>query len=384
MSNLATLLIVTSSYPLPNADGREAAGSFVADLATEISKHKRVAVVAPGPDETVELISENLIVYRYPAPAQALSSLRLTRPLDAFTILKVIISGRRVTERAARQTRANHVLALWALPCGSWARYAARRNGIGYSVWTLGSDIWSLGRLPLVRSFLKDVLSGAIRCFSDGMALASETERLAGRPVTFLPSTRRISGKPRSRRNRKPPFRLTFLGRWHPNKGLDLLLDALAKLSDPQWQRIAKVDIYGGGPQADMVYRKISRLAGTKRPIQAHGYVSKAEAEAIIQSSDYLIIPSRIESIPLVFSDAVKLGCPVIVNPVGDLGQLVNKFQCGIVSSDANVDGLLLALSIAINNSPQKYIPGLAAAADAFDIDKIARTAISLANTRIN
>ncbi|MPT43185.1 MAG: glycosyltransferase [Klebsiella sp.] len=53
--------------------------------------------------------------------------------------------------------------------------------------------------------------------------------------------------------------------------------------------------------------------------------MSKPEAEAAIVHADCLLIPSRIESIPVVFSDAMKLGRPVVSMPVGDLPQLVGS-----------------------------------------------------------
>ena len=60
------------------------------------------------------------------------------------------------------------------------------------------------------------------RCYSDGIKLAEDTRRIAGREVQFLPSTRRI-GRVRSEPPRAAaPYRLLFLGRWHPNKGIDL------------------------------------------------------------------------------------------------------------------------------------------------------------------
>ncbi len=46
----------------------------------------------------------------------------------------------------------------------------------------------------------------------------------------------------------RAPYRLAFLGRWHPNKGTDLLLDALHQLRDEDWHRIEAVRIAGGAP----------------------------------------------------------------------------------------------------------------------------------------
>ena len=162
-----------------------------------------------------------------------------------------------------------------------------------------------------------------------------------------------------------------------------MLLAALAGLTDTQWLKIEKVDIYGGGPEANMVHSKVAQLAAAKRPVHAHGYVSKFDAERIIESSDFLVIPSRIESIPLVFSDAAKLGCPVIVTPVGDLAPLVNKYKCGIISSGVSELELRTALISALNSNPQKFMQGLVKAAGEFDMERIASTLSELSDNSL-
>src|SRR5690606_15493109 len=120
--------------------------------------------------------------------------------------------------------------------------------GVDYSVWTLGSDIWTLGRIPFLRGHLHRVLAEARHCFSDGVRLAADTRAIAGREVEFLPSTRNILGSVRGEVRPSPPWRLLFLGRWHPNKGIDLLLEALAGLNDDDWARVESMTICGGGP----------------------------------------------------------------------------------------------------------------------------------------
>ena len=123
----------------------------------------------------------------------------------------------------------------------------ARERGIGYSVWLLGSDVWSLGRLPVVRTMLARVIRQAEHAYADGYKLAQDAYRIAGREVEFLPSTRKIDFVDPPSPRCRPPYRLLFLGRWHPNKGIDLLLDALESLGDADWRNIESLEIQGGG-----------------------------------------------------------------------------------------------------------------------------------------
>ncbi|MEM7283505.1 MAG: hypothetical protein AAF438_17955, partial [Pseudomonadota bacterium] len=239
MSTRPSLALITTSYPIKN-DGSEAAGVFVADLAAALSEWLDVRVIAPGSINTIEDRGEAIEIYRYSTPDFPLSTLKVWRPDHQIAIVKVQKSGQRALDAAVGYGRVDHILALWALPSGHWARRTSLRTGIPYSVWTLGSDIWGLGRIPILRGYLAKVLRDAIHCYSDGYQLADDTEKIAKRNVNFLPSTRQFSSDEMKSMRTQPPYRLLFLGRWHINKGIDILIDALKQLDESSWQRIER------------------------------------------------------------------------------------------------------------------------------------------------
>ncbi len=364
------VVLVTSSFPV-SGDGSEAAGAFVADLAEELAGSVPLAIVAPGQRAAKEIWGP-ATVFRYEAPAKPLSTLKPWSPGDAMRIAKVMRSGRAATDQAMQAFPGAHLLALWALPCGAWAKSAARCHGVRYSLWTLGSDIWSYGRIPLVRSYLRRILSGAQRCWSDGLLLADDTARIAGREVGFLPSTRRTSLGREVPAGRGPSRDLLFIGRWHPNKGADLLLDALKLLSDEDWRLVGRVDIHGGGPLEELVRKGATDLQRSGRPVFLHGYIARKAAERAMASADHLLIPSRRESIPLVFSDAMRMGCPVITTPVGDLPQLLAE-GCGILADAARPADFAVAIGKAIRAPANAFDYGMARAVERFDLARCAR-----------
>lgn len=369
----AALVVVTSSFPI-SGDGSEAAGTFVADLVEEVAKGGvLVRVVAPGRSTHRENWCTGVEVFRYASPSQPLSTLKLWKPVDAAKILRTMLSGQAATESAVAYGSTRQILALWALPCGDWARRAARKHGLGYSIWTLGSDIWTLGRIPVVRTHLRRVLQGAEYCWSDGLKLAEDTRSIAGREVAFLPSTRRIRGARAAALKTAAPYRLLFLGRWHPNKGVDLLLDALKVLNDAAWKRIEVVEICGGGPLERMVRSGVEDLQAAGRPVQLRGFLDRVSAEDALLRCDWVLIPSRIESIPVVFSDAMKLGCPVVVMPVGDLPELVATTpSAGYVAATTSAEGFAAAISSALASSVADFASGLADRAGNFDLKAVA------------
>ncbi len=372
MRGSGALVIVTTSFPILG-DGSEAAGSFVSDMAEELARHATVRIVAPGRSSVTEQWRCNIEVFRFAAPDRPLSSLRPWIPADVAKIRRVLAAGAESTLEAVRAGPTSHILALWALPSGHWARRAAKSHGVPYSVWTLGSDIWSLGRIPLLRTYLGRVLHDAHRCYSDGRELSAATQRIAGREVEFLPSTRRIDRRRWTAVRTCPPYRLLFLGRWHPNKGIDMLLDALKQLSEQDWQRISAVEICGGGPLRAQVEEAVLALRSTGRPVESRGFLDKPAAEAAILRADYLVIPSRVESIPVVFSDAVKLGCPVIATPVGDLPELILADPaCGLVADAISSTAIAGSISHALGCAAGDFSAGLDRASSLFDLGLVA------------
>jgi glycosyltransferase involved in cell wall biosynthesis len=363
-------VLVTSSFPI-RGDGSEAAGSFVVDLAEELAKHVDVRIVAPGMNEEREQWSRNILVHRYAAPARPLSTLKPWRPGDVQWIVRVWRGGLRATREALVDGEAG-VVALWALPCGEWARRATRERDGRYSVWMLGSDVWSLGRIPILRGKLARVVRKADHAYADGYKLAEDAQRIAGVPVAFLPSTRRLdlSDPPLPRDD--PPYQLLFLGRWHPNKGVDLLLDALALLNDKDWHRIGRVEIQGGGPLESLVRQRVAALCAAGRPVEAGRFLTKPEAEAAIMRADWVVIPSRVESIPVVFSDAMKLRRPVIATSVGDLGRLLSQTPAGMLAARPTARDFAQSLSNALASSASERAIGTKLLASQFDLALIA------------
>ncbi len=366
------IALVTTSYPDRVAEsGQEAAGAFVADFAAELSRHARVHVVAAAGEDHLEDRGD-LRVHRFAVPRRPLSLLSPSNPADWPGILSSLRAGCRALDRVAAATSLSHVLALWALPSGAWARSVSRRHGVPYSTWALGSDIWSLGKVPVVRSVLRSVLRQAEHRYADGVVLGEDVERISGLPCDFLPSSRRLDAPARSHSS-SPPYRLGFLGRWHENKGADLLVDALLALGDDEWSRIEQVRYFGGGPLEESVKAGVRRLVDAGRPVTLGGYLDRNQATELYCWADYLLLPSRIESIPVIFSDAMQCGVPLISTPVGDLRRLIESYGVGVLAADATPTALCDAIAKALDGSPADLAAGLERARGDFDVAAAAK-----------
>jgi glycosyltransferase involved in cell wall biosynthesis len=341
------VVLVSTSYPSA-ADGSEAAGAFVADFAAELSRRAEVRIVGPGPVEAYE--PGVVPVWRFAGGDRPLSLLSPSRPADWPSIARVLRSMARQTRAACADGRVAHLLALWVLPSGWMAMREAARHGVPYSVWALGSDIWSLGRSPMVRPVLRHVARGAQAAYADGLALADDATAITGRPFAFMPSCRSWGDAPVPPKRERPPYRLLFLGRWHPNKGIDLLLDALALLDDAAWSRIGSVRIEGGGPMEALVRERCGALRAAGRPVIDGTFLDRTQAAAALGWADRLLLPSRIESIPLIFSDAMHFHLPVVAMPVGDLPGLL-AHGGGWLASSVDSEAFTQALQASLHGA---------------------------------
>lgn len=370
------VLLITTSYPM-SRNGSEAAGSFVEDFTHELlSQGVSIAVVFPVMELQKIDAEKELTLFPFKVPSIPLSTLSIKKPSDWLSIGKTLHAGDVAVARTIDEFKPDFIFSLWALPSGYWAYRYQLKTSTPYGIWALGSDIWTLGKIPFIKNVLGKVLKASSINFADGHQLAHDVEMLSGGTCSFLPSTRKLSGSGRMPVREDPPYRLTFIGRWHPNKGIDILLDALLQMDELSWTRIESVVVAGGGPLKDVVKHKICHLKQLNRPIIFKGFVDKDDAVKILSETDYLLIPSRIESIPVIFSDAMQTGCPVVATPVGDLPKIVEQFYCGVVADDVSVDAYKIALASALTRSAADYNEGVSNAAKQFSLDVIGRTFI--------
>lgn len=371
------LVVVTTSYPL-TSDGSEAAGSFVADFAEELASQIQVTVVAPALEARIERPSDSLNIHYFAVPKLPLSLLKPQRPSDWFAIGHTLQAGLASLRHVVDNYSVDHVLALWVLPSGYWAKQVAEKRGIPYSTWALGSDIWSLGKLPVVRTLLKKVLHTAHTNFADGYQLKQSVEHLSKRTCHFLPSTRNLPILKEKQLSSVAPYRLAFLGRWHKNKGIDLLLDSLSRLTHEDWKKIDEIQIAGGGGMERLVNSAISELRSEGHPVTLHGYLNKSQSAELFSWADYVLIPSRIESIPVVFSDAMKCKCPIIAMPVGDLPRLVSQYGVGELADTVTAPAFAQAISRLLQVTPMRFENGLQLASGEFNVQHVAKVLLNL------
>ena len=137
------------------------------------------------------------------------------------------------------------------------------------------------------------------------------------------------------------PYRFLYVGRFERVKGLDLLLHSMALLKKEGSH--AHLTLIGSGGMEDWARDFVDKM-GLRDRVSLKGTVSDQELSSSYALSDCVVIPSRSESIPLVFSEALNFDKELIVTDVGDMGILGRRYGVAWVVPPENIVALKEAM----------------------------------------
>lgn len=332
------ILIVSHNYPQGPKD-RENAGIFVHDLARELVRQKAsVHVVCPGPKSYLKKFDEVNVHYFKWNKNKKLGKLELWNPLSYLQALSFFNNGLKTANMVAQKESPDICLAMWALPSGVFTYFLRLKLGIPYAVWALGSDIYIYAKIPVIGFFIKQTLKSAKYLFADGIDLSRKVQQISTKRCLFLPSASSfVSKKNIGKKNNSRKVVLTFIGRMEPVKGPDIFMAALDMVKGED--RNLLVHYIGDGSLSGRL-KQIARRSDMSPKIIFHGNVLDKQKAKILKKTNWVIIPSRSDSIPLVFSEAMKFNIPVVVSDLPDLEYLIKKYRVGLVFKYENVSEL--------------------------------------------
>lgn len=367
------ICLITSSFPANNNDSMAAAGLFVRDFALAlVGLGQKVTVLVPEKNFTPKENIPGLDITWFPwtGKKKALGYLRPYQPMDIISIFSIIRQGEKALFALHQEKKFDHVFAMWAAPAGYLAEKLKKICGIPYTTWCLGSDIWIYGRYPLLKLIIRSVIRNSDFLFADGYKLCNEVGSLSGRSCSFLASCRVINAPSRKEVDKEvKKFHFLFVGRYAKAKGIDILLQAMELYVKRGGKGL--LNIYGGGPLEDEI-----RLSATKESIKGqvmiHGYAPPETYFSALSDCDAVIVPSRIESIPVVLSDIMQMKKPVIVTDTGDMGTLLRKHSAGLVVPPSDPEALCRAMLDMESSSISQYDAGIDDLSKLFDIRRSA------------
>ena len=326
---ILNICIITSSFPSGPDDFVQA--PFVIDFIEGLKiRGHQVFIFTQDREERKEEILKDVRINWFPwiKVRKALVQLNPMNPLDCFRIGNLLYNGRKALVPFLKENMIDVCLALWVLPNGYFANHAYRRIGTPYSVWALGSDIYRYGRNPFLYPMMKRIIREATGVFADGFDLSRKVEEWFKRKCSFLATTRTILPSPSLGKRgleglTNKPYHFLFVGRVEKVKGIDLLLQAASLLIEEGVH--IHLTIVGKG-RMEAWAKVFVQQKGLGKRVSMVGNVSDPVLASLYASADCVVIPSRSESIPLVFSEAVRFDKELIVTDVGDLGMLSRQY----------------------------------------------------------
>lgn len=139
------------------------------------------------------------------------------------------------------------------------------------------------------------------------------------------------------------------VGRFSPEKGMDILLDAFSLLV----RQVADVQLVlvGEGQEMAAMEEQIARL-GLKGRVHFPGY-SKTPGNYVAEA-DVVVLPSRSEGIPNVVLEAMAMGKPVVATAVGGVPEIIEDGISGRLVPTEQPDLLAHGLAEVLVN-PELY-----------------------------
>ena len=163
-------------------------------------------------------------------------------------------------------------------------------------------------------------------------------------PPPFIPAAEVQSTAPK---DRMPT--VLFLGRFHPVKNLEMLIEAWSTVSREIPN--ARLEIAGEGSAA--YTEKLKRRAFAAAPhgrVVFPGFLSGVAKASALAAASVLVLPSLHENFGMVVIEAIAAGVPVVVSQHVQLRDFVGANDLGVVASDS-ADSLGAGIVSALRDS---------------------------------
>jgi glycosyltransferase involved in cell wall biosynthesis len=359
-------VVVATTFPARPGDGTP---EFVLTLARSIPGYEVIVVAPrmPGAPRTEVLdgVRVRRVAY-FPRRWEGLAvdaimpTLR-TRPWRAVEAPFLLGALLLATWREVRRTGAAVVNPHWIVPGGLAALAVRVVTGVPYVVTVHGADAYTLGG-RLGRMVKRLVLRRAAAVLPVSGDIARSLDLTASPVLRMGVDTAAIRAAVGDRA--PEDGLLLYIGRLVDKKGVDILVEALARLGG------ARLEVIGDGPDRAALDELAARVGVADR-VFFRGKLPKADVLAALRRAQVAVIPSRVgdggdmEGTPVVLCEVMAAGAPVVASNLGGLGECIDDGLDGLLVPPGDVDALAATLDKALSGGVDLAALGRAAAATA-------------------
>ncbi len=144
-------------------------------------------------------------------------------------------------------------------------------------------------------------------------------------------------------------FKILFVGRLHPQKGLKYLIEAAKTLFKNKYININYRFIIIGDGEEKSILKELVKRYGLEDIFIFKGYLSGYKLIKEYKSSHLFILPSLYEGFPLTILEAWAAKLPVLVSNVGEIPFIVKEGYNGFLVNPSDVNDLTEKLRLILD-----------------------------------
>lgn len=283
--------------------------------------------------------------YRRQHPSMASPKEMSTFVGKAFLKLPKIVKSKRIS----------HAIIFFTIPNGPLGWYLKTRFNIPYIVSLRGGDVPKLvPEIIKVHRILKPIrqtcLKKSHRIVANAQGLADLSMETDPYPVDVIPNgvdTTTFSSKTQKQKTEdliqddhsqddhsqdeptreKELFRIVFVGRFHLQKNLPLLLNTFHRMVLDDRLPPLHLHLVGQGPMEEQLFIQAEKLS-LHEHLTWHGWTQKKDLIDIYQNAHLMVNPSFYEGLPNAVLEGMASGLPLVVSDVPGNRDLATE-ECG-------------------------------------------------------
>jgi glycosyltransferase involved in cell wall biosynthesis len=198
-------------------------------------------------------------------------------------------------------------------------------------------------------------LAGAVVANSNAAASRLRREGVSSRSIHVVSNG--VELPDRAMRNRAGRPRAVCVANLRPEKGHDVLIEALAARPD---LRDLQVELVGDGPCRSALDAQ-ARARGVGEQVRFLG--ERRDVGERLANADLFVLPSRTEALPNSVMEAMAAGLPVVACRIGGIPELVEHAVTGLLVPPDDPDALADAMAQLVANPARASALGAAARA---------------------